>query len=125
MTTGDERPEELHELQKILVQSWNVLAPRGGDLTRGSVHDSLVDRVRFLLKHDFDKLIAALYLLDVPETRFNEAMAAEGLEGKAGALADAIWDRELEKLHLRRRYKHEHSIETTYEVRDIDEENPV
>lgn len=123
MTPGDERPDDLGDLQKALVQSWNVAAPRGGDLTRESVHDSLVDRVRFLLKHDFDRLTGALYILDVPESRFNAAMGADGLEGKAHALADAIWDRELEKLHTRRRYKRDHSIETTFDVRDTSDES--
>lgn len=122
MTGTGGQPGDLHELQKALVQSWNIPATRPGGLTPETVHDALVDRVRFLLKHDFDRLTTALYLLDVPERRFNAAMAAEGLEGKARALADAIWERELEKLHTRRRYKHERSIETTYEARDPDED---
>src|SRR5690606_7831532 len=102
-------------------QSWNIAA-RDTDLTQDSVRDSLVDRVRFLLKHDFEKLTSALYILDVPEARFNEAMSADGLEAKARALADAIWERELEKLHTRRRYMHDHSIEATYEVRRPEED---
>ena len=122
MIGGDESPDDLPELQRALVQCWNVLAPRGRDLTREDMHDSLVDRVRFLLKHDLERLTSAMYILDVSEKRFNEAMGAEGLDGKAVALADVIWAREVEKLHMRRRYKHERCIETSYEVRDSPEE---
>lgn len=122
MSAGGERPDDLRDLHQVLVHSWNIPAPRPGGISRESVRDALVDRVRFLLKHDFDRLTSALYLLDVPESRFNQAMTEEGLEGKASALADAIWDREMEKLHMRRRYKHERSIETTYEAHDSDDE---
>ncbi len=121
MNRDDESAADLADLQKALIQTWNVLTPRDRSLTRENVHDSLVDRVKFLLKHDFDRLTSAMYILDVSEKRFNDAMAAEGLDGKAEALADVIWVRELEKLHLRRQYKHRRSIETSYEVREPDD----
>jgi hypothetical protein len=115
------RPDDLQELSKALVQSWNITPVSAAVLSQQDVHEALVARVKFLLKHDFDRLTSTLYLLDVPESRYRLAMAAEGLDGKAEALATAIFERELEKLYLRRRYKHEHSIGTRFEAPDAED----
>jgi hypothetical protein len=45
-----------------------------------------------------------MYRLDVPETRFHEAMAAADTPGRAEALARLMVDRELVRLDMRRRF---------------------
>jgi hypothetical protein len=57
-----------------------------------------------MLDHQFERLAQLMYRLDVPETRFHEAMAAPDTHGRAKALARLMVDRELVRLDMRRRF---------------------
>ncbi len=86
----------------------------GDDLT-----DSLANRVEWLIKHDYERLLNAVYLLDLDETKFNEAMKMTGEEVRSRAIAELILLREHEKFESRRRHRRMHSMDAN--ATEIDE----
>lgn len=61
----------------------------------------LVRQVLYLLERDLERLMQAMYRIDVPEHRFKAALVSED---PAGQLADLILQRELLKVQTRRWY---------------------
>lgn len=98
-------------LHKALVQGWNVA--EGDDIVA-----SLKRRVAFMLKHDRHRLISSLYLLDVPESKVQEALDCVSSDESAAKLADYILEREIQKLEMRKKYRREHSDDTNYSVNE-------
>lgn len=99
-------PEYLVETQNALVTNWHV-RPAGvcdEDLNWQLLLEALEERIIYLLKHKLEKLLTALYLLDISEQVHQEAMRAPTLEEKARHLAEAILARESEKIVTRRKY---------------------
>lgn len=104
--TNHPKDAPLLETQTALVANWDVV-PVGeaeDDLNWQLLVEALAERIGWLLRHNLDKLMSALYRLDVPERRYREAMGLASTEAKAVALAEAILDRETEKIAMRRKY---------------------
>lgn len=94
------------EACRALSARWGV-APRAGDTGGGDyayLLEVLTDRVSHLLAHRHQKLMASLYILDVSERRYNEAMSGKTHADRAAALARVILERETEKIASRRKY---------------------
>lgn len=87
---------ELVETQRALIANWGMTpAPvTEDDLNRRLILGALVERITHLFKHDYNRLLTALYMLDVPEGRYRTALAQPELAGKAQALAELILERE-------------------------------
>ena len=61
--------------------------------------------INYLLDKDFERLLMAMYRLDIDEVKF-----AEVLEGKSGpdiaaSITDLVIERELKKIETRKKYK--------------------
>lgn len=107
---------DLEDLQHAVVQSWNTARAVEGPISEDAILKALATRVAFLIRHDIDRLFAALYLIDVSEERFEKAkILSTGMEG-ARALARAILDREIEKMESRKRYRREGSVDAPFRV---------
>jgi len=74
------------------------------DLNRQLLLEALSERILDLLRNRPDKLLSALYLLDIGETTYQQAMEQDTMEDRAWALAVAVYDRETEKIRLREYY---------------------
>jgi hypothetical protein len=74
------------------------------DLDRQLLLEALSERILDLLRNRPDKLLSALYLLDIGETTYQQAMEQDTMEDRAWALAVAVYDRETEKIRLREFY---------------------
>ncbi|MBI2422426.1 MAG: hypothetical protein HYV27_06330 [Candidatus Hydrogenedentes bacterium] len=66
--------------------------------------EELSGRIQHLLCGNMDKLMRTLYVLDIPEERYQAAMGAATLAEKARRLAEAVLERETEKIAARERY---------------------
>jgi hypothetical protein len=91
------------DLRRALVQGWNVEVPSAGPSREGLL-EALAARVLHLMRHDFSRLTSALYLLDVREDRYLEALRAPGEQNAARRLAELILEREEEKAISRGKY---------------------
>ena len=63
----------------------------------------LTTQIRYLLDHDFNKLINALYRMDIPEPKVNHLLN-EAVD-LANSLAQAVIEREKQKVFTRSRYR--------------------
>ena len=66
--------------------------------------DELGRRVDFLLKYDFERLTSCMYMIDISEQRFSEAVKLPEKDKPARVIAQLILEREVEKMESRRRY---------------------
>lgn len=74
------------------------------DLNRQMLLEALSERILELLRNRPNKLLSALYLLDIGETTYQQAMEQDSMQDRAWALAVAVYDRETEKIRLREFY---------------------
>ena len=96
----------LQATEQALVSQWQV-APLGlspYDLNRQLLLEALSERILYLLQYRPQKLLSSLYILDIGEEAYNRAMEQDTMQDRAWALSEAIYDRETEKIELRRKY---------------------
>lgn len=95
---------------QALERDWRVelggLSPF--DLNRQMLLEALAERILDLLKHRPEKLLSALYILDIGEMAYQQAMDQDSMPDRAWALAVTIYDRETEKIRLREKYAREY-----------------
>ncbi len=105
MTPDDDSPL-LKELLPALQQGWGLRPIT--DEHDGSdweiVRQALEERVSLLLRRDPAKLATAMYILDISERRFAEAMDQPTHEDRAHALSCVIMERESQKIRTRWKY---------------------
>ncbi|MBI5092250.1 MAG: hypothetical protein HZB26_07355 [Candidatus Hydrogenedentes bacterium] len=105
---------DLAATQDALVQNWSIVpvAPETEGFGREALLEALKQRVLYLIQHDFNRLMTAMYILDVAEERFKAAMATPGgLDNAAKAVAEVILEREMQKVITRQKYRNVYSIE--------------
>ena len=95
------------ELHHALVQGWNIKPVATLQPALDEVLDALAARVAFMLRHNYERLLASLYILDVPERESNEALAIADPAASARALAEAILHREIQRVETRSKYRSE------------------
>lgn len=103
----------LQATERALVEHWQI-APRGQspyDLNRQLLLEALSERIFYLLRYRYEKLLSALYILDIGEDVYNRAMEQDTMEDRAWALAAAVYDRESEKIRSREKYAREYGRE--------------
>lgn len=95
---------------RALEANWHVelggLSPF--DLNRQLLLEALSERILDLLRNRPEKLLSALYILDIGEMTYREAMEQDTMQDRAWALAVAVYDRETEKIQMRERYANEY-----------------
>ncbi len=67
--------------------------------------DELIQTVNYLIVHDFEKLIYALYRIDVDEAKMKYLLETRTDINAAVLIADAIIERQIEKKLAREKYK--------------------
>ncbi len=88
------------------MKNWNIVpcSDTEEDADWRILREALAERVERLLTRNTEKLLAALYLLDIPEHRYHEAMGQPTLGDQASALAQIILEQESEKIEMRKKY---------------------
>lgn len=92
-----------------LIKKWQLSVPEDEDFSKKNdfLLRALKKRVLYLLEHDFNKLINALYRLDAPEESTQQAFGLRKPEAVAEALSRVILARELQKMRSRHRRQQE------------------
>jgi len=98
--------ENFVETRAVLVANWGVVPDTGTgeDLNWKLLREALAERIAWLLRYNPDKLVNAMYVLDVSESRYGRAMQERSTEAKSLALAQVILERESEKIAMRKKY---------------------
>lgn len=99
-------PEMMLETQDVLMKDWRVarVSENAENLNRRLLLEALEERILYLLKNNMAKLQTSMYLLDISERRFSDAMGRATMEGRARAIAEVVYDRESQKIETRRKY---------------------
>ena len=109
-------PHELEEVRGILTRTWGVRTTPSPPAAYDELRDRLIARVAFMLRHDYERLLSLLYLLDVRERDLRATLETSDEAAKAETLAQLILDRETEKVESRKKYLRERSIDASFEV---------
>lgn len=95
---------------RALETNWQV--ELGGvspfDLNRQLLLEALSERILELLRNRPEKLLSALYILDIGELAYRQAMEQDTMQDRAWALAIAVYERETEKIRMREKYAREY-----------------
>lgn len=74
------------------------------EFDRSAVLQHLSNRILAWLESDFERLVNAMYRLDVPEAHFHEAMSLQDPKKIAPQIAELVWERELKRAWYRKKY---------------------
>lgn len=96
--------------RQALMENWRVEigAVSPFDVNRQLLLEALSERILDLLRNRPEKLLSSLYLLDIGEGVYQQAMEQDTMQDRAWALAVAVYDRETEKIRLREKYAREY-----------------
>lgn len=103
--------QDILELHRSLVQTWNVKPIPHDGLTWEDLIATLARNITFLMRHDLHRLFTTCYLLDLSEERVSEALRKTSESDGARDLAELILERELRKLESRRSFRREGSVD--------------
>ncbi len=96
--------QDLEDVHHALVQQWGIGALEHERIAKDELIEALARRVRFLMSHDFERLLSGMYMIDVPEERFSEAVNLPEKDRPDHVIAQLIFERELQKMETRKRY---------------------
>ncbi len=85
--------------QQHLQSLWEITLPE--NFSEQDLLDLLRQRIEYLLINDFSKLLNIMYRLDIPEEKFKQAMAENGMPAMADRIAQLVLEREIQKIKIR------------------------
>jgi len=68
------------------------------------LRNRLTEVIHYLLNNDIQKLLTAVYRIDVPEDKFKSAMENDDINLISENIADLILEREFRKVEYRKKY---------------------
>lgn len=98
-----EERQHIPELSKALAAKWDMEINE--DSTLRGLEEILAKRLAELLDHDFERLVQAMYRLDVDESKFELAISRSSVKERATALAQLVLQREIQRLEFRKKYQ--------------------
>ena len=99
--------EEIDQFDHLIIKDFSLRDNDSMQLFSGSEHlrKRLKMVIAYLLQHDFNRLVNAMYRLDVKESLFHEAMSLGVPEQVVDRLADIVLEREWQKVRTRLFFK--------------------
>jgi hypothetical protein len=93
------------ELKKNFELENSFEIKRAEDISLNEIKKRLVSVIRDLLDRDLERLLSILYLIDVSQEKTDEIFSIDSKDDMAPLLADAVIQRQLEKLETRMKYR--------------------
>ena len=72
--------------------------------------EKLIQHINYLIQHDFEKLVALLYRIDVNEKKLRELLQRYSENNSSEIIAQLIIERQLEKIKTRQQFKSGNNI---------------
>jgi len=107
---------DLLDIHQALVQQWGIWPVGEKRIAWDALVQELGRRVEFLLKHDFERLMSCMYMVDISEQRFSEAIKLPEEDKPARVIAELILEREVQKMESRKRYTHTEFAKLTIRI---------
>lgn len=89
---------------EIIQRNFDLQEMSGDAATMQHLRELLIEKLNYLLDHDFEKLLWILYRIDVSEQKAKQALSQESAEPPAAVLADLIIGRQQQKLITRMQF---------------------
>lgn len=99
------KEKETGDLHAALSQNFDLESMDANTLDE--IKASVVSVIRALLDKNMEKLFSILYRIDVSQKVTDEIFKIESKDDIASQLADAIINRQLQKIHTRMRFRNE------------------
>lgn len=74
-------------------------------LTMDELKEKLTQIIRYFLDKEFERLLQAMYRIDINENKLKIVLASNPPENVAPTIANLIIERELQKVETRRKYR--------------------
>lgn len=104
---ADHDPGKLKVLSDLIVRDLNLEEESsqiiGNNL--GDLKSKLEKIIAYLLDNDFERLLNAMYRLDINEDKFKEALIIDGGKSISKRITELIIEREIQKIETRIKYK--------------------
>ena len=102
--------QQVEEISKFIAKDFIIsgadsLIPIGDFEKLDEFRFYLVDKLKYLLDNEYDKLINVLYKIDVNENKLSELFAGKNRDTIPESLADLIIERSLQKVRFRQMYR--------------------
>ena len=98
---------EIRECADLVVTDFrleeNPFSPVHEDME--AFRQKLRSLIAHLLDHDFERLLQAMYRLDINENKFRKSLSGKFSTDVALEIADLVIERELQKVITRRKYR--------------------
>ena len=72
--------------------------------------EKLTQHINYLIQHDFERLVAILYRIDINEKKLKELLQRYSDKDSGGIIAQLIIERQLEKIKTRQQFKSGNNI---------------
>jgi hypothetical protein len=94
--------QDIHKTARLLQKNWDLVPPE--QLDWEALRLALQRQLHHLLEADFERLVQAMYRLDVNEGKFLTALELPTVAERAIALARIVMERELQRLATWQKY---------------------
>jgi len=103
----NKRTEDIQDITGLVVSDFNLEEKRDSLISNDfdEFREKLQDLINYLLDNDFERLLNAMYRLDINEEKFRKALANQLSENIACDIAELVIDREMQKVLTRRKYR--------------------
>jgi hypothetical protein len=94
------------KLSELIIQDFNLESEQSLNQIDhlNELKEKLEKIVAYLLDNDFEKLLSAMYRLDINEEKFKMALSGIGKNAVSAEITDLIISREIQKLKTRIKY---------------------
>jgi hypothetical protein len=106
------------EVQKItseiILRNFDLEESPSNEKLLEKIRERLINKLDFLIDHDFEKLISILYRIDVSEEKAKAALVEKSEQKPSEVLADLIIERQMEKAATRIKYRNKKNGDDDY-----------
>jgi len=102
--------EEIFSIQKFVSKDfvkndYSSLIPSNDYEKLEEFRKYLTDKMKYMLDKNYNLLINTLYRIDISEKKLAELFSSKDKDSIPDRLADLIIERQIEKIHFRKRYR--------------------
>jgi hypothetical protein len=103
----DQNPGEMEVLSGLIIRDLNLEEENSVVFSNNleELKSKLEKIIAYLLDNEFERLLNAMYRLDINEDKFKEALAFNGSQDISSRITELIIEREIQKVKTRIRYK--------------------
>ncbi len=99
--------EDIQDISELVVHDFRLEEKRDALISKNiqEFREKLSNLINYMLDNDFEKLLNAMYRLDINEDSFKMVLSNQNTLNVAQDIADLVIEREMQKVKSRRKYR--------------------